>query len=119
MGIKKLLKECIEDNPIDFLKYTYENFENNAELLTPGFLKGLEEYKNNCNEKQKILNKKIDELCQNNIELKDDMANALNDYLEAKESENSYYTKNYYNNGIKYGVKIMMVLLDRDNNKTN
>lgn len=112
MSIQKLLKECLEENPIDFLEYTYEHFENNAEILTPDFLNGLQKYKNECQKKRTIIDKIISKLCQKNSDLKDEFEDAINDYLDAKESENSYYTKNYYNCGIKYGVKIMMVLLD-------
>lgn len=95
MNMKMLLKECLNDDTIDFLDFTYEELENRAELLTDEFLEGLKPFKDNCRKKKKTLEKKFNVICENN-DLKEDIKNSLNTYLEAKELESSYYSKGYY-----------------------
>ncbi len=45
MDARKLLKECLEEDSIDFLDVVYEEAENNAKLLTPEFVQGLKNIK--------------------------------------------------------------------------
>lgn len=45
MDARKLLKECLEEDSIDFLEVVYEEAENNAKLLTPEFVQGLKNIK--------------------------------------------------------------------------
>lgn len=96
MNMKKLLKECLEKDTIDFLDFSYEELENRAELITDEFLEGLKPYKEDCNEKRKKLEERVGKISESNVTLKDNIENLLNTYLEAKELESSYYSKGYY-----------------------
>ena len=96
MDVRKLLKECLEEDSIDFLEVVYEETENNAKLLTPEFVQGLKKYKKNREVKRIKFEKDLDTLCNKNAILKNNIVDSLNLYVEALESENSYYVRNYY-----------------------
>ena len=72
------MRECLEEDSIDYLEVVYEDSENNGELLTPEFVKELKKYKKECEKRKNKYKKDLYNICSKEDVLINDIEDSLN-----------------------------------------
>lgn len=105
--MEDLLRKVLSEKSDSMFEALYENVEEEGRALTKEFMEGAKKYEQKKKKHKDIILQKINELCKNNVKEQEEFEEMLTNYKEAIYSENGYYIRKYYIQGLKDGAVMM------------
>lgn len=94
--MEEILKKIYYEDSADFFISIYESSESDGRILTEEFKKELKKYTDPRNKLREDLNMKMKIACKSDEILYAELQKYLDEYKQALENENAFYTKRYY-----------------------
>lgn len=105
--MEDLLSKILSEKTNSMFESLYEDVEEEGRVLTEEFKEGLRKYKQKKEKQKDIILQRISEVCKGNLKSKEEFEEILTNYKEAIYSENGYYIRKYYIQGLKDGAVMM------------
>ena len=105
-----ILNKIYSEDSADFFVAMYEYSQNNGRILTNEFKEKSKIYAKPKRENREFLDKEIKFICKDNEQLNNELQNTVEKYIKTIECENSFLIKEYYKQGVKDGIKLLIDL---------
>lgn len=105
--MEDLLKKILSKKTDSMFEALYENVEEEGRVLTDEFKEGLKRYEKKKEKQKDMISQKLNKIYKKDLKEIEEIEELITKYKETIYSENGYYIKKYYIQGLKEGAIMM------------